>query len=120
MSNVIDLFQINPQRINKLRQWHAEQAGAQDPSVAILHFNITAGGDVGAQAVGVEPEHLASFIEELDRVRELLAARLPDVPVLPHHANVVSFQRPVNAGTSPAVPGRVPGFLCPEHGAHPH
>lgn len=96
MSNVIDLFQASPQRISKLRRWHTEQALLADPSVAILHFNITAEGFIDAQALGIEPEHLALFIEEIDRVREILAAKLPHVPAMPQHANVVSLQRPVH------------------------
>lgn len=54
-----------------------DQTLLDDPPVALVNFHITAAGSIEAKAVGVETEHLPLFIEELDRVREILQAKLP-------------------------------------------
>lgn len=83
----------HPERIAHLRRWHIDQATAAPPTVAALHIAITSDGQIRTAGVGVEPEHAAVILTELDRVSERLRDVLDDAASTLPQARIATFSR---------------------------
>jgi hypothetical protein len=71
------------ERINKIKQWHIDQAIADTKPVATLNLSITACGRIITQGVCIEEEHAQVFLGELHAVITRIQSQLrPSEPVV--------------------------------------
>lgn len=85
MNNVRQLFALNAERRETLKQFYAEQAGffmeqIANPAggAAALSIAVTGEGKVETKLAGVEGAHAAVLLAELDQVRAQLVQYLAD------------------------------------------
>lgn len=55
-----------------IRAWHIQQAAATATPVAMLNFQVTAGGRVESTCLGMEPAMAQALLTELDEARARL------------------------------------------------
>ena len=70
-------FAPNRERIQKIKQWHIDQAIAETQPVAALHVCITADNRVVTHGVCIEEEHAQVFIAELHAIIARIESQLP-------------------------------------------
>lgn len=79
----------HPSRTSSIKHWHLDQIDADDPAVALLNISITAGGQVNTKGLGLDHLHAAIILDELDRLREQIAAYVHQVTP----SNVIRLHR---------------------------
>lgn len=70
----------HPERIQKIRRWHIDEATGETQSVATLNISITTTGQIKSAAVAIEREHALAILTELSRVQQLLREFVSDTP----------------------------------------
>lgn len=84
----------NADRVQLIRNWHADQAQSDREPVALLSLAITGCGKVHTAGLAIEPEHALILLGELETVtltlRSYIEARLA---ALPGNAEVMRFNR---------------------------
>lgn len=87
-------FQPNPERVERIREWHQAQYAAEQVPVALLSMSITDCGQIKTTGLAIEPEHALIFLAELESVSTRLRSfveskRMPTAPP----ADIRSFER---------------------------
>lgn len=62
----------HPERIQKIRRWHIDEATGETQSVATLNISVTAAGQIRSTAVAIEREHALVILSELGHIKRLL------------------------------------------------
>jgi len=69
-------YDPDPSRTQAIRHWHLDQMSSEDPSVALLHIAVTAGGQIRTNGLGLDPVHAELILDELEFARAQLAEYL--------------------------------------------
>lgn len=69
-------YKPHPTRTSIIRHWHLDEIEKPDPSVAMVHISVSAGGEVNCKGLGLDPVHAEIILEELDSARQKLTEYL--------------------------------------------